>query len=257
VATVFARDASPWLRRAVRDDPADVRLFCFHHAGGSAASFRDWPDLMPPHVEPVAVQLPGRGDRLREPPFERMASLVDGLVTAVRPLLDQPFAFYGLSMGAYVAWALAHALRERALPGPTLLCVANARAPGRDNGGVDWEALTVDPARYLREMGGTPREVLADPELLAFLLPTLRADLTVIDTYRFRPPTPLDVPIRAFAGVDDAAGPPERMRVWRHETVQRFEFDIVSGGHFFDVPGLHHVVRTIAGELAGEPSTPS
>src|SRR4029077_2626378 len=104
--------APRWFKRfARRDEPAELRLLCFHHAGGSASMYRHWPRLLPPSIEPIAVQLPGRADRFGEPAFDRMVSLVDELVEVLKPLLDRPFACFGVSMGSRVAWTLTHALR--------------------------------------------------------------------------------------------------------------------------------------------------
>lgn len=239
-----------WLKRFRRAEAADVRLLCFHHAGGSAAMFRHWSRLMPWSIEPIAVQLPGRADRFREMPYERMTSLVDELIEVTGPLLGQPFACYGVSMGARVAWALAHALRERAMPAPRMLFVAASAAPDLDDGVWPWEGRDDGLEGYVREMGGTPAEVLAHPELLAGLLPTLRADLTVLSTHGFHPPVPLDVPIRGFAGIDDAEASPERMSGWRTETTARFDQSPLPCGHFFDSASERLVIQAIGSDLA-------
>jgi surfactin synthase thioesterase subunit len=246
-------DERRWLKRfGQRDLPAEVRLLCFHHAGGTAAMFRHWRTLLPPTVEPIAVQLPGRADRFGEPPFDQMAALVDALIEVVKPLLDRPFACYGVSMGSRVAWALAHALRERSMPMPRLLAIACDIAPSEDDGSWPWEGRADGLEGYLRSMGGTPPEVLAEAELVQALLPTLRADLHVLSTHRFRPQTPLDVPIRAFAGSDDTTAPPPRMTAWQAETTGRFDLDVVHSGHFFDAQAERLVVETIGRVLARE-----
>jgi len=239
-------DAARWLRRPRGAASAPVRLFCFHHAGGAAWLYRDWPRRLPAGIEAIAVQLPGRGERFREPPMQRMAPLVDRLAGVVAPLLDRPFAFFGLSMGARIAWALAHGLRDRGLPTPLALYLASAAAPAEPDRRTDWKQ---DLVGYLRSMGGTPPEVFTEPELLAAVLPTLRADLTLVDTLRFRPRTPLDVPILAFAGRDDPEGSPQRMRGWGAETTGRFELTVRPGGHFFDAAEESRLIRTVAGDL--------
>lgn len=239
-----------WFKRFGRtDDTATVRVLCFHHAGGSAAMYRQWPLLMPPSVEPIAVQLPGRADRFTEPARDQMTALVEGLVGVVKPLFDRPFAFYGISMGARVAWALAHALREAAMPLPVRLYLACDPAPVTDDGNWPWEGRSDGLVGYLREMGGTPSEVLDQPELLRALLPTLRADLTVLRTHDFHPPAALDVPIRAFAGVDDPIGTPERMAFWRTETTASFGLHRLASGHFLTADAEHRVVQTIVQDL--------
>lgn len=239
-----------WFKRfGRRESSPDIRLLCFHHAGGAAAAFRRWPQELPASVALIAVQLPGRADRFGEAAFDRMPPLVDQLVERVGPLLDRPFAFYGASMGARVAWTLAHALRERALPVPRMLFVASNSAPCHDDGTFGWDRHLDDLAGYLREMGGTPEEVLAEPELVEALLPTLRADLDLLASHRFRPEVPLDIPIHAFAGVDDLTDPPERVRGWAFETTARFELDEVAGGHFHSPDTERAVIRAVVRDL--------
>jgi medium-chain acyl-[acyl-carrier-protein] hydrolase len=240
-----------WLKRASWRESARMRLFCFHCAGGSAAMFRDWPLLLSPVIEPVAVQLPGRLDRFSETPYESMEPLVDKLAEVMGPLLDEPFACYGASMGARVAWRLAHLLRERSMPQPRALYVATNVAPSVDSSGQEWNQPDSRLLAYLRELGGTPPEILADPDLVARLLAVLRADLTLLATHAFQPPAPLDIPITAFAGSDDAESPPAAMNPWRAETRECFGLHIIPGGHFFAAAGQRQVLDLIGDQLAG------
>jgi surfactin synthase thioesterase subunit len=242
-----------WLKRlGPPRESAHTRLYCFHYAGGAASMFRPWGALLPGSVEPVAVQLPGRADRFLEAPYDRMKPLVDDLVEVLAPHLHRPFACYGVSMGARVAWALAHALRERAMPMPTALFVAASGAPTRDNGDWRWEGRADGLEGYVREMGGTPPAVLAEPKLLAALLPTLHADLTVLSTHGFQAATPLAVPMRAFAGADDDEATPDRMAAWGAETAAAFDLDVLACGHFFDPAAERRVIETVARDLAAD-----
>ncbi|MBB2914118.1 surfactin synthase thioesterase subunit [Streptosporangium becharense] len=238
-----------WLKRFGRPAPGGVQLLCFHSGGAGAGMFRHWTQLAAPGIDIVAVQLPGRADRFGEPPYRRMKPLLDDLITAAGPLFARPFALYGTSMGARVAWALAHALRERALPRPRALYVAASAAPCLDDGTWSWEDREDGLEGYVREMGGTPAEVLAEPQLLAVLLGTLDADLTVLSTHGFRPATPLDLPIHAFAGSQDPEAPPDRMIGWKAETTARFDLTPIPGGHFFDREGDRLVIETIGSDL--------
>lgn len=246
-----ARDSDRrWLKRfGKRGEPAAVRLLCFHHAGGSASMFRHWPAQLPAAVELVAVQLPGRADRFLEPAYDTMPPIVDELVEVIKPLLDQPFALYGVSMGARVAYALAHALQDRAMPMPAALYVASDPPPIHDNGSWPWQNRADGLEGYVREMGGTPPEVLAQPELLRALLPTLRADLNVLSTLGARPPRPLAVRIHAFAGTEDTTTTPEQMRGWEAETSVGFRLDLLASGHFFDADAEGRVIRAIGADL--------
>lgn len=238
-----------WFKRFGRTGSARIRLLCFHHAGGSASMYRTWPRAVPRAIEPIGVQLPGRADRLGEPPYDRMDALVDDLVDAVKPLLDQPFALFGASMGARVAWALARALRDRAMPLPSVLYVASNSAPALTRRVPEWEGPDEELVGYLRAMGGTPAEVLDNPQLLEVLLPTLRADLTMLNNHEPPPAAPLDMAIRGFSGVQDLSANPERMRGWAAETTGRFDLDVLPCGHFLDEPAERAVIRAIVGDL--------
>ncbi|HEY0532518.1 MAG TPA: thioesterase domain-containing protein [Actinoplanes sp.] len=240
-----------WFKRFGRaDNTARVRLLCFHHAGGSAAMYRSWTELVPASTELLAVQLPGRADRFVEPAHHRMAPLVDDLIEVIKPLLDRPFACFGISMGARVAWALTHRLRDRAMPLPARLYVACDPGPATDDGTWPWQGRPDGLEGWLRETGGTPAEVLAQPELLRAVLPTLRADLNVLTSHAFRPTAPLDVPVRAFAGRTDPMAPPERVGAWRNETTADFRLHHLPGGHFLTAEAEHQVVATIAEDLS-------
>jgi len=240
-----------WFKRFGRkDDDARVRVLCFHHAGGSASMYREWPRRMPRSIEPVAVHLPGRADRFAEPAHQHMETLVDDLLDVIKPLLDRPYACYGISMGARVAWALVHALRDCAMPLPTRLYLACDPAPSTDSGSWPWQGRSDGLEGYMREMGGTPPEVLDQPELLRALLPTLSADLNVLSTHDFHPATPLDLPIVAFAAVNDPFGQPDRMEHWRTETTAGFELVRLPGGHFLTEDAETRVIETIVRDLA-------
>lgn len=243
-----------WFKRFGRADPPDpavrVRLLCFHHAGGSAGTYRRWRPLLPPWVELVAVQLPGRADRFGEPAHDRMTALVDDLVEVLDPLTDLPFACFGVSMGSRVAWAVAHELRDRGLPEPVTLFLACDPAPALDDGTWPWQDRTDGLPGYLREMGGTPQEVLDQPEMLAALLPALRNDLTVLETHDVHPGRPLTVPVHAFAAVDDTSLRPERMEPWRTETTGPFALHRLPGGHFLTPEAERAVIDLVVADLA-------
>lgn len=246
-----------WFKRYGRtDDTAQARLLCFHHAGGSAAMYRQWPRLMPSSIEPIGVQLPGRADRYIEPAHDSMIPLVDELVDVLKPLLDRPFACFGISMGSRVAWALAHALRDRGMPQPVRLYLASDPAPVTDDGHWPWQGRSDGLEGYLREMGGTPPEVLEQPELCRALLPTLSCDLAVLSTHNFHPTVPLDLPIRAFVGLEDPNAVPAKMELWRTETTAGFELYRLACGHFLDTDAEHQVVRTIVADLSEQRGVP-
>lgn len=251
MAVVESETSRRWLKRFGRVLPGQTRLLCFHHAGGSAGMFRHWPELLPDAVETVAVQLPGRSDRFGEPAYDAMEPLLDDLLDVLRPLGDRPFAFFGVSFGARLAWSAAHALRDWGLPQPGALFLAACPAPSRDPGTQEWDRHRDGLEGYLRDLGGTPPEVLAEPRLLAAVLATLRADLDVMGSDTGAPAAPLDIPIHGFAGSQDATATPEAMAGWRQETTAGFDLDVLSGGHFFGAEAERRMVDTIVRDLIG------
>jgi len=86
---------TPWLYFFSPNPEAELRLFCLPYAGGTVTTYRAWPKKLPRNVEVCAVQLPGRGSRMPEPPFTRLAPLVRALAQNFLPYLDRPFALFG------------------------------------------------------------------------------------------------------------------------------------------------------------------
>ncbi|ACY16816.1 thioesterase II family protein [Haliangium ochraceum] len=219
------------------------RLFCFHHAGGSASSFRTWGAALKSRgVEVWAVQLPGRENRWREPRIERMDVAVRACVDALKPHLDQPFSLLGHSMGARLAFAVTRELESRALPPPAHVMVTGSRppqAPSRAQSDLSDAGLLAT----LRRLGGTPKAVLEHPELLEMVLPLLRADLRILASFEAHPDAPISVPLHAFGGEGDEEVPRELLADWGAYSSQASEPVLLPGGHFFvydaanDMPG--------------------
>lgn len=183
-----------------------------------------------------------------------MDQLVDELVDVLEPALDRPFALHGASMGARVVWALAHALRDLGLPSPERLYLACDPAPSSEPTGWAWEQHPDGLLGYVRDLGGTPPEVLAEPTLLAALLPVLDADLTMLRDHDFRPDAPLDVPIQAFAAADDPDAPPARMEGWRQQTTAAFTLETLESGHFLNPRAEARVAQVIGADLGRVPT---
>ena len=225
---------SPWLMNFKPRAQAKLRLFCFPYAGGTATIFRAWPDSLPPTIEVCPVHLPGRGKRLREPPFTHYQSLVQAIAEGLHPYLDQPFALFGHSLGAMLSFELARHLRRMRLPQPQHLFVSGRRAPQV----VNSEPPTHDlpEAQFvaaLRKLNGTPAEALEHPELMQLMLPLLRADFEVCDTYTYVSEEPLAIPITAYGGLFDTGVLREQVEGWRQQTTASFTLRMLPGDHFF------------------------
>ncbi len=179
---------NPWLLCLRPKPSARLRLFGFHHMGGGTLLFHKWHALMPPQVEFVAVRLPGRESRIKEQSFRHIGPIINELVRTVLPQLDKPVAFIGHSMGALIAFELARELRRRALPAPVRLFSSACPAPHLINTQPRWLHLNdADFVESLKVYGGLPEQVLDEPDLMRMLIPTLRADREVFETYEYSP----------------------------------------------------------------------
>jgi len=221
-----------WIVRPRRNPQAALRLICFPYAGGGASVFRTWPDALPGDIEVLAVALPGREGRFREPLFDRLAPLVTSLADAIGAQLDAPFAIYGHSLGSLIGFAFARELRRRGFCSPVHLFVSGRRAPQILDRDQAHKLPDAEFCAWLRGLGGMPDELFAEPELMALFLPILRADVAVNDV-AIEHEAPLSCPITAMGGVDDERVTPESLDAWQAQTAATFEREMFPGGHFF------------------------
>jgi surfactin synthase thioesterase subunit len=223
-----------WLPWAKGEAQAAVRLLCLPPAGGAASFYRNWGNSLPAEVDVCAVQLPGRETRLREPPYTRLGPLVDALAAAIRPHLDRPFAIFGHSMGALLGFELARRLRATAAPEPLLLVVSGHRAPHLPRTRPPLHGLPrAELIEAVRDLQGTPDDVLRNSELLELVLPTMRADFAVCETYVHRVCPPLACRLVALGGIGDELVSREEVAAWRHHTQGPFAMSMLPGDHFF------------------------
>jgi surfactin synthase thioesterase subunit len=226
--------SSPWLQRLSPRPDAAIRLFCFHHAGGSAALYRLWPKAMP-EFDICAVQLPGRANRLCEAPLNRLPAIVEALLPEVLPLIDRPYALFGHSMGSAVASYLARALMVGGAPAPEHLFVSGRQAPHLQY--PDWTLRGKNDVQLLEAVtlafGGMPSEITAEPELLSLLMPALRADLEALEAMSTARPLPMPLSITALGGADDPYTRPEHLQAWNAWTSRALVTRHLPGGHFY------------------------
>lgn len=224
---------TPWLQsfRPVADPRRT--LVCFPYAGAGAAVYRDWHHGLDPRDELLAVRLPGRENRIAEPPLTAVAEAVPAIVTALSPRLDRPLALFGHSLGASLAYATARALVERGTP-PRLLALSARRAPHQPLRRTAARALDDTAFRdLLAALGGTPPEVLACADLMELMLPMLRADFIMSEDFTEPAPAPLPVPMLAFAGLGDPEVEVAELAAWRDFAGAGFALHSLPGGHFF------------------------
>jgi medium-chain acyl-[acyl-carrier-protein] hydrolase len=239
----------PWLAFRRPNLQARLRLFCFPYAGGSEAAFRTWQQHMPETIEVLPIQLPGRGARIKEPAFTRLAPLLLALSESLRQEMDRPFAFFGHSMGGLIAFELARQLRREGGPLPVHLFISAKCCPERSDDFYTGQISDDQLIEILRRYEGTPREALEDAELMQLLLPVIRADMELCNSYIYDPAPPLPCPITALGGLQDQVSSRACLEGWRNFTTSRFSLRMFPAGHFFLQAWERAVLEAISREL--------
>ncbi len=235
-----------------RQQPS-VRLFCFPHAGGSEHLFRTWPEQLPQTVEVCAARLPGHGARILEPALTQIDGLIDVLMEELPSYLDQPYALFGHSMGALLSFELARAVRRKGLPLPVALFVSGHRAPQLPPVRGPIYHLPDDQfTDTLRRYNGTPPAALENEELMALMIPILRADFQLCDTYQYRPEPPLNCHVMAFGGLDDADVSRAALQAWEEQSTHPSPVHLFPGDHFYlrdaEALVLQHIAQSLTGQ---------
>lgn len=228
---------NPWFHLARKaETPSGTHLFCFPYAGGSVNALRPLAQYITPSVNVHIASLPGRGSRFAEKPVKQLSTLVSALADALEQTRPRRFLLYGHSMGGILGFEITRELRRRGFTPPVALVVSGVSAPDLFGRPEDKHRYTLphdEFIEYLQTLEGTPEEFFAHPELMELMLPVLRADFEICDTYRYQPESALNVPIRALLGNDDHSVGRERMRAWSAHTQASFKLTEHEGGHFF------------------------
>ncbi len=249
-AAAPVRAGNPWLWLPRQRPGRELRLLCLAYAGGRPQVFSTWPSLLPPDVEVAAVELPGRGPRTRERPRTRVRPLVDELATAIESDLDTPYAIFGHSLGALLGFELAREVRARGLPSPLALLVASSPAPHLPMSAGSLAELAESAVAAQLEELGAPRASSLTAEAQSLLLPYLRADLELYDSYAYEAGEPLDCPVSAYGGRFDAVVAEADLAAWAEQTTASFGgVRLLPGDHFFLHAADGVLVQAVAREL--------
>lgn len=230
-----------------------LRLFCFPYSGGNAVSFAPWQRELDPAIEVCAVQFPGRGARFRDKPYVSFAALIEALGELIREQADGlPFAFFGHSLGALVAFELTRFCRDRNLTMPVHLFASGCNAPpfrSKTRERRLHELEDDELIEALKDFNGTPQEILDNRELMGLVLPAIRADFALGGDYKYRSAPPLDIPLSVLTGLQDKHVQPEGLAGWKDETTREFRLHEFAGDHFFIHAQRGAVLECLGAEL--------
>lgn len=227
-----------------------MRLFCFPYAGSGANIFYKWPDNLPETVEICLVHLPGREHRLKEKPIDRMSRLVQALERPLLPYLDKPIALFGHSLGALIGFELSRHLRRRYGVQPAHLFISGCNAPQGMQMLAPLDHLTVALSLcMLRPTDGPTAPLPNDARLLELMLPTLKADFALCETYSYINEQALDCAISAYGGLQDRMVGCESLESWGKETAGPFTLRLFPGDHFFIHTARSLVLDALSGDL--------
>ncbi len=222
-----------WIACQRPNRKAKARLFCFPYAGGGSQVFQRWHEDLPENIEVCSIQLPGRETRISEPPVGSLLPLTMTLADELIRYLDKPFAFFGHSMGGLMCFELTHQIVSQYGLSPHHLFISGCRAPHLSSLEAIHELPDPEFLNELRNYGATPEEVLTDNELMQLLLPRLRADFSLVGTYKYTKRAPLNCPITTFGGTRDGKVDISSLKAWRCHTDSSFVLNLLPGDHFF------------------------
>lgn len=239
-----------WLPHYRPNHEAKLRLFCFPYAGGGAYAFSKWKRSLPPNIDFCPVELPGHGTRISENAFYELLPLVEEITQGIEQHLDKPFVFFGHSMGALISFELTRYLRRNNRTLPLKLFLSGNSAPHlRSNDSFIHELPELEFIEKIKELEGTPPEVLDNKELKQLYLPLIRADFTLCETYVYQTEPPLDCPITVFGGLQDSYVTLDSLKAWQRQTSTDFSIRFFQGGHFFLQVSEQQILEILYKEL--------
>jgi medium-chain acyl-[acyl-carrier-protein] hydrolase len=244
--------SSRWIHCPRPNPRAALRLFCLPHAGGDTWVFQEWQMRLGSAVEVCPIRLPGRGTRFVDPLFTDLEALAQALCLGVGEALDRPFAIFGHSMGALIGFELARAIRRVWRKSPEILCAASFRAPHL--AGFAPPISHLPPyllLTTLRQRYGAEFDLAGNEDVMQLMMPILRADFSMCETYAYVEEEALACPIAVYGGNADMSVDRTELAAWLYETNGAFVQHDIEGDHFLPVRSKDALLALLANDLAG------
>jgi medium-chain acyl-[acyl-carrier-protein] hydrolase len=227
-----------------------INLICLPFAGGSKYSYNLYTKYKPPFIDLTALDYPGHGARLQERLLTDIQSIADDVYEQIKHKLHTPYAIYGHSMGALVAYLTVRKILEEQQPLPAHLFLTGCGSPSSNGKRRGRHLLSSDSfIEELKSMGGIPDEILYDSDSMRFFEPKLRADFQAVDTYHYAAQPAFELPVTVITGLQEIITIEEALQ-WQEITNQPLSFKQLPGGHFFIFNCANEVMGIIEQSLA-------
>lgn len=244
------KGADLWIRRFHPSPGCAVRLVCFPHAGGAATYYLPLSKALGPDVEVLSVQYPGRQDRRLEKPIDSITELARQAHLALGSWTSLPFAFFGHSMGATVAFEVARIFARNGETGPAWFFASGRRAPSCHRAGSVHLRDDAGLITELRQVGATDERFLLNAEIRDAILPVARNDYKAIETYSCAPGPSLNCPVTVLIGDSDPQTTIDEATAWRAHCASEIDLRIFPGGHFYLDSCQRELVEIISSALS-------
>lgn len=223
-----------------------LNLYFLPFAGGSKYSYHNFVKNAPAEINIIPVEIPGRGSRFREQLLTNIHEIADDVFSQICDGLDVPYGIYGHSMGSLLGYLVTKRILAKGLPAPLHLFFTGASAPSVEKDTVMRYLLPKEEFRAeLKQLGGSPDEILSDDNLMDFFEPILRADFEAVETYDYQPTEPFSLPVHIIIGTNEKVTYEDAIK-WQEETLQKIKVQQLPGGHFFIFDFVPEIINLIS-----------
>lgn len=237
---------NPWYLEYKKNPQAAIRLFCFHHSGGGASAYYSWVEHLSPHIEMIAIQLPGREDRFAETLTNNLKDILNALNEGFYLYKDKPFFVFGHSFGGLIAFEFIKSIYQHYSFYPRHIIISATKAPHLP---FRMKHLSLLDNKTLKEelkaYNGIDEGILSNDELLELFLPIIRSDFSIYENYDYSNSNPFPCDILALSGEHDQTVMQEEILAWSTYTTGKFEHLSFPGEHFFIKDHRKNILKII------------